>query len=163
MNTATPFRSLALCMLALSYPAMAEDSTNKSEAKVEAKTDATQEFTIPVPAGMPVRGIKIPHRDEKGNLVMVLEADVAKRLDEQNVEMENLKIDAFDEDGKKILIEIPYSIFNLETRILNGDTHALIRREDFEITGDGLTFNTRTRQGTVRGNVKMTILTPDTP
>jgi len=92
---------------------------------------------------------------------MVLEAEVANRTDDQHIEMENLKIAATDEEGKKIHIALPRSIFNLESRILTGNAGALIRREDFEITGDAMEFNTRTRYGIVRGNIKMTILTPN--
>ena len=92
---------------------------------------------------------------------MIIDAEVANKLDDQHIEMTNMKIDAFDEDGKKIFIELPRSIFNLDSRILVGETHALIRRDDFEITGDSLEFNMKTRQGTVRGHIKMTILTPD--
>ncbi|MDX2079712.1 MAG: hypothetical protein SFU53_02920 [Terrimicrobiaceae bacterium] len=134
---------------------LAEPSPSPSPEKAE------PEFDIPVPEGMPVRGIKIPHRDENGELLMVFEAEVAQRIDENRIEMQNLRIDAFDDDGKKVFIELPHSIFNLETRILAGDRNALIKREDFEITGDSVEFNTRTRNGIVRGNVKMTILTPD--
>ena len=36
-------------------------------------------FELPVPEGMPVTGIKVPHYDDEGNLLMVLEASVAKR------------------------------------------------------------------------------------
>ena len=136
-------------------PAATPSAADKKDKK------ETGQFDIPVPKGMPIHGIKVPHRDENGRLVMVLEAEVANKLDDQHIEMTNLKIDAFDEDGKKIYIELPRSIFNLDTRILVGETHALIRREDFEINGDALEFNMKTRQGTVRGHIKMTILTAD--
>ena len=136
-------------------------SPTAAPATADKKTKESGEFEIPVPKGMPVHGIKVPHRDENGRLVMVLEAEVANKLDDNHIEMTNLKIDAFDEDGKKIYIELPRSIFNLDTRVLVGEIHALIRREDFEITGDSLEFNMKTRQGTVRGHIKMTILTAD--
>lgn len=146
----------SLCTLAaISGTAWAEPSPSPAPEKPE------PEFNIPVPEGMPVRGIKIPHRNEDGELLMVFEAEVAQRIDENRIEMENLRIDAFDDDGEKVFIELPHSIFNVETRILQGDKNALIKREDFEITGDSVEFNTRTRNGIVRGNVKMTILTPD--
>ena len=146
--------------------AVASPADGKTDRKADGDSKEARdpgEFDIPVPINMPVHGIKIPHRDEKGRLVLVLEAEVANKLDDQRIEMTNMTIDAFDEDGKKIFIELPSSIFNLDTRILVGSPHALIRREDFEITGDSLEFNTKTRHGTVRGNVKMIILTPDTP
>ncbi len=158
-----PFSKFAAILVALAAsPLFADQSPTPSPTPAAEKTEASGgEFDIPVPSGMPVRGIKIPHRDENGKLLMMLEADVAQKLDETRIEMHNLKIDAFDEDGKKILVTIPHSIFHLDTRILEGERNASIQREDFEILGDSLEFNTRTRNGTVRGNVKMTILTAD--
>ena len=72
-----------------------------------------------------------------------------------------MKIESFDDDGKKINIELPHSVFDLETRILTGDTHALIRREDFEITGDSVEFNTKTRYAVLRGKIRMVIQSAD--
>jgi len=150
-----PVSSAATPAAAPSATPAAADKKDKKEPK------DSEKFDFPVPKGMPVHGIKVPHRDEKGRLVMTLEAEVANKIDEQHIEMTNMKIDAFDDEGKKIYIELPSSIFNLDTRILTGETHALIRRDDFEITGDSLEFNIKTRQGTVRGHIKMTILTSD--
>ena len=113
---------------------------------------------IPVPEGVPVKGLRIPHRDETGKLVMTLEADVAKKIDEKNIAMENMRVEAFDDEGKKINVELKESTFNLDSRVLVGQKSARILREDFEITGDEIEFNTQTRNGVVRGNVKMTIL-----
>ena len=146
-----------------STPAETPPPSEKKDKKDNGKKDSKEpgQFNFPVPQGMPVHGIKVPHRDENGKLVMVLEAEVANKLDDQHIEMTNMKIDAFDDDGKKIYIELPSSIFNLDTRILTGQTHALIRRDDFEITGDSLEFNIKNRQGTIRGHIKMTIITAD--
>lgn len=142
------------------HEASKKENAKKSPTEPE-KEDSAKEFDIPVPLGIPVKGIKIPHRNEEGKLVMTIEAEVAKKLDDQHVEMENMKIESFDDDGKKINIEIPHSIFNLETRILVGDTHALIRREDFEVTGDAVEFNTKTRFATLRGKIRMVIQSAD--
>jgi hypothetical protein len=120
-----------------------------------------EDFDIPVPMGMPVRGLKIPHRDRTGKVTMILEADIAKKIDDSQIEMDELKIDAFDDDGRKVFVQIAHSIFNLETRVLSGDTRSLIRRDDFEITGDSIDFDTRSRNGTLRGNVKMIIQSSD--
>lgn len=121
-----------------------------------------KEFDVPVPIGVPVKGLKIPHRNEEGKLVLTMEAEVAKKVDERHVEMENMKIESFDDDGRKMHIELPHSIFDLQTRILAGDTHTLIQREDFQITGDAVEFNTKTRYAILRGNIRMVIDSGDT-
>lgn len=147
-------------MLATAPAVRAGDPQPKPSAS-PAVAEKSADFDIPVPLGIPVRGIKIPHRNEEGKLIMTIEAETAKKLDDKHVEMENMKIDSYDDDGKTVKIEIPHSIFDLDTRILSGDSQALIRRDDFEITGDSVEFNTRTRQATLRGKIHMIIQSAD--
>ena len=121
------------------------------------------DFDLPVPVGMPVNGIKVPQYSEDGRRLMLFEAAIAKKVDEKRVEMESLKLEALDGEGRKIFVELPQAVFNLESRILTGENSAKISREDFEITGDSIEFNTKTRFGTLRGNVKMVISTEGNP
>ena len=100
------------------HEAAKKEATDKKQA--EKSQDGQEGFDIPVPLGIPVKGIKIPHRNEEGKLVMTIEAEVATKLDEQHVDMQNMKIESFDDEGKKINIELPHSIFNLDTRMLTG-------------------------------------------
>jgi hypothetical protein len=147
-----------------------EKSTKKSKdakAKKEpAQNQEEQEIDIPVPDGVPVKGIKVPSYSADGKLVMMLDAEEARKLDSERIEFENLKIDAYTDDDKKIYIELPRSIFNLTTRILTSESRVLIRREDFELVGDSGEFYTKNRFAKILGNVKMTILSTenfDTP
>lgn len=166
------WRSLisALFCLALVQPLWSEDTVHESSKKAaaakkqegaEAKSSETEGFDVPVPLGIPVKGIKIPHRNEEGKLVMTIEAEIATKLDEHHVEMQNMKIESLDDDGKKVNVEMPHALFDLETRILTGEQHALIRRDDFEITGDSVEFNTKTRNAILRGKIRMVIQSPD--
>lgn len=134
--------------------AFAADPSPTASPTPEAAAD---DFDLPVPMGIPVKGIKIPHRNEEGKLVMTIEAEVAKKIDETHVEMENMKIESVDDEGKTILITLPQSVFDLETRILTGESNAFIQRDDFEIAGDAVEFNTKTRQATLRGKIRMVI------
>ncbi len=169
------FASLAVALLLLpAVPLRAEkpaDGKNNKQAVPEQKKgnaeikekDATEQaFDIPVQKGEPVKGIKIPHYDKDGKLQMMFDAEVATKIDDSHVEMENLKIDAYSDDGKKFYIELPRAVFNLETRVMNGQGHVLIRREDFEINGDSGVFNVKTRNATIFGNVKMIIFNSET-
>jgi hypothetical protein len=132
-------------------------------ASLHAETANTDpaEFDLPVPVGMPVSGIKVPQYAEDGRRLMLFEAAVAKKVNEQRVEMETLKLEVLDGEGRKIFVELPQAVFNLETRVLTGENSAKIYREDFEITGDSIEFNTKTRFGTLRGNVRMVISTEE--
>jgi len=119
-------------------------------------------FDVPVPVGMPVNGIKVPHYDDTGRLALLIEADVAHKTDETTVEMENLRLEALDEDGRKIFVELPKSVLDLETRFLTGENNIQLRRDDFTITGDWIEFDTKKRHGTIRGNIRMVVSTETT-
>ena len=161
---------LSACLFLASAPSRAGEGDPSptpaaSPAASPAKSDAgggddgkSSDFDVPVPIGVPVKGIKIPHRNDEGKLVMTIQAEVAKKIDDTHIEMENMKIESIDEqDGKAMNIEVPHSVFNLETRILAGDSQTVIKREDFEVTGDSVEFNTKTRHATLRGKIRMII------
>jgi hypothetical protein len=122
-------------------------------------TPSPAAFDVPVPIGMPVNGIKVPHYDESGRLDLLIEADVAQKSNETTVHLENLRLEALDEDGRKIFLELPAAILDLDTRILTGDKDVTIRREDFTITGDSIEFDTKNRHGIMRGNIRMVVST----
>ncbi len=143
------------------------ETAKPDKTKTEtAQSDGEQEIDIPVPDGVPVKGIKVPSYSADGKLLMMLDAEQARKLDADRIEFENLKIDAYSDDDKKIYVELPRSIFNLTTRILTSESRVLIRREDFELVGDAGEFYTKIRFAKILGNVKMTILSTenfDTP
>lgn len=112
-----------------------------------------EKMDLPVPVGEPIKGIKIPQYDEHGKLTMNLIADTALKLDERQVEFKNLKIQFSDKEEKEIVVEIPHSILDLETKILSADTKTVIRREDFDITGEKAEFDTMARTGKFKGSV----------
>jgi hypothetical protein len=138
-----------------------KESTGTKEKSEPAREGSEQEIDIPVPDGVPVKGIKVPSYSPEGKLLMMLDAEQARKLDAERIEFENLKIDAYSEDDKKIYVELPRSIFNLTTRILTSESRVLIRREDFELVGDAGEFHTKNRFAKILGNVKMTILSTE--
>jgi hypothetical protein len=139
----------------------AASGTQKKVKQEPKKHVAGQDIDIPVPEGVPVKGIKIPSYSPEGKLLMMLDAEQARKLDADRIEFENLKIDAYTDDEKKIYVELPRSIFNLTTRILTSESRVLIRREDFELVGDAGEFYTRNRFAKILGNVKMTIFSTE--
>jgi hypothetical protein len=156
--------SLAGQRTAATPPAKEAAALEKSPKKAmgEPKQAASgQEIDIPVPEGVPVKGIKVPSYSPEGKLLMMLDAEQARKLDADRIEFENLKIDAYTDDEKKIYVELPRSIFNLTTRILTSESRVLIRREDFELVGDAGEFYTKNRFAKILGNVKMTIFSTE--
>lgn len=111
---------------------------------------------------MPVNGIKVPHYDESGRLDILIEADVAQKTSETLVELTNLRLEALDDEDRKISVELPAATLDLDTRMLVGEKSATIRREDFTISGDFIEFDTRNRSGILRGNIRMVVDTENT-
>jgi len=122
-----------------------------------------EKIDIPVPVGEPVKGIKIPQYDEQGKLTMSLTAGTARKLDERRVELEKLKVQFTDKEDKEIVVEIPHSILDLESKILVADTKTVISRDDFDITGEKAEFDTFTRTGSFKGKVRASFRNPSGP
>ena len=109
---------------------------------------------LPVPIGEPVKGIKVPQYDEQGKLTMSLTAETALKLDDRKVELGKLKVLFNDKEEKEIIVEIPHSILDMESKVLVADSETVIRREDFEIVGQSAEFDTFSRSGTFKGKVR---------
>lgn len=144
-------------------PVRADDAKKDGKdapAETETTDDAAKMTEMLLP-GQDVKGMKYAHTDENGKVVMEFDSEITRKIDDENVAMENLKIIAYDEDGKQIKIDLPSSVFNVTTRILTGKERIVIYREDFEIIGETGEFNTKTRFARLLGNVKMTIHNTD--
>src|SRR5881394_818510 len=61
------------------------------------------------------------------------------------------------ESKPDLTVELSESILNLKTRILSSNERTIIKRADFDISGDSVEFDTNTHTGKLVGNVKMVI------
>lgn len=122
-----------------------EAPSNKEEASLE----------LPAVVGQDITGITIPQYDSNGHLTMQFSAEKARKLEEHQLELNKLVITFFEADGKDITVVVPHAIFNLETKVLasSGEGKVNIKREDFDILGEGATFDTKKRFGTLQGHV----------
>ena len=116
-------------------------------------------LSVPLPVGQDSINVTIPYKDTAtGKKTMNFKIGVGSRLDEDHLKMKNLQIETFDETGaSEMTIAMPGSILDLNTRIVSGNETVTVKRADFELTGKTMTFNTETRQGWVKGDVKMII------
>lgn len=113
---------------------------------------------IPLTVGHEAKGLVLPNYDLQGHLLGRFEAAVAMRVDDNHVRFSDLKMQTFDEHQQPDLnIAVSDGILNLDTRVLESKKRTKIKRADFEIAGDEMAFNTTTHQGTMVGNVHMTI------
>lgn len=150
-------RFLLVPMLLLACTSHAEEPDQKAEPSPTPEG----RLEVPVPEGVPVKGIRIPHYNEDGELAMEFEAEEARRVSENLIELDDLEIRILDEDEKEYDITMAESTFNLDTRVLKSNTRVTIQREDFEIVGDSAEFDVKTRKSKMFGFVKMTIFNPD--
>ena len=111
-----------------------------------------------IEVGQDARGLRFPVYDEAGNLQMYFVIDVAKRIDNDHMEMSKVQLQTFDE--KKTMgmkIDMQNAILDLNTRVVTTDKHVFIQRSDFELSGDKALYNTATGDGKVIGRVRMLI------
>ena len=140
--------------------AASEAASTATPAATTVATNAAQpsskggKIDLPVPVGEPVKGIKVPQYDESGKLTMSLTAETALKLDDRKVELGKLKVLFSDKEEKEIIVEIPHSILDMESKVLVADTETVIRRDDFEIVGQSAVFDTFSRSGTFKGKVR---------
>ena len=133
-----------------------------AEKPAEQKSESTK-LTFPVPPGHGSKGLKLPSYGPDGKLKMVFNIGVANRVDEENVEMKDTQVQTFSEDGSPEMdIALPTSTFNLKTRVITTQQEVNITREDFDLTGHTMEFNTETRTGKLGGGVKMIIFNLET-
>lgn len=118
-----------------------------------------QQINIPVPHGEDVLGIRIPHYNEKNELVLLIVSDVSRRKDDDNIEMEKMKIDFYDQDRKRMVVSMPMANFHTPTKKLAkiGEGEAVIERDDFTIRGKNLEFDIDAQTGVMKGEVTMTV------
>jgi len=113
---------------------------------------------IPLPVGHEAKGLVLPDFDANGHLVGKFEAGTARRIDQENVTFQKLKITTFTPENQLDLqIDMKTSVLNLKTRLLTSQERTTVRRTDFNIVGDSVQFDTNTRTGRLIGNVKMVI------
>ncbi len=129
---------------------------DKSAPTARVKTPKPIDF--PLPQGESALGLTIPETDLTGQLVSQLMAAKATRVDDEHVQMTEMKIDLNHPDGKEDFhILLPTSVFNLKTRIITSKDMVTVRTQDFELTGEGMEFNTIDRTGKMLGNVRMLV------
>lgn len=139
-----------------------KDSGKKKKDK-KPKPDQSQDtgpkkVDIPVIKDHPSYGLSIPYFDGTGKRQMNFKIAVATRLDDSHVELKDMTIETFNEQGQhEMQIDLPVSVFDNDKSAVTTQTHVMITRADFTLEGQAMIFYTRTQQGGLAGNVHMVI------
>ena len=119
----------------------------------------SRRIDLPVPIGHDVKGLRLPVRNDQGKVEMLFDMESARRLDDQNIEMHTVTIQTYNQQTFKpdAKIDMISSTMNLDTEVITTKEPLRITRDDFFLTADGGQFNSKTRQGTVFGNIHLVI------
>jgi hypothetical protein len=129
----------------------------KETPKGSSEDKKESEILRNIPDDQTYHDVTIPNMGPGGKLLSRLKAKKVKRLNDRNFEMGDLTVEIFNKDGSTFHVQMPHSVFNIDTRILTSDTPTTIRRDDFTINGDKAEFHIKEKFGRVIGNVKMVI------
>ncbi len=153
-----PFRNfqsscIGFCVVLLAtFPALAEKD------KAEKVDDQAGKMNIAIPLHQPVKGLHLPFYDLLGKIKMQFDAETANRTSENMVEMKALKIETFDDTGKRdMLVHFPQAVYDLNSAIIQSKEAVEVRRNDFVLTGVGMEFDTKKKQGRVFSQIRMEI------
>jgi hypothetical protein len=113
---------------------------------------------LPIPDGHDAKVFTMPYRDADGKLKMRFNVVVATKVDKGTLEMENAQVETFnDQQEHEMTIDLPRSTLNLITWDLTAHKAVSIQRDDFNLTGNSMTFNLYTKEGGLADNVRMEI------
>jgi lipopolysaccharide assembly outer membrane protein LptD (OstA) len=119
---------------------------------------------IPLPIGQEAKGLILPDFDLEGHMRARFEAITAKRIDNDHLQFKGLRMTTFTpENATDLLIDMPESTLDLNTRVITSNQRTTVARSDFQIYGDRMSFDTIGRKGTMSGNVKMVITSQTEP
>jgi hypothetical protein len=154
--------SVVLGVSSLAPYASAQSKGHKGKPRAKAGPSSSpdeQSLTnIPLPIGHEAKGLVLPDFDPEGHLRGKFEAGTARRIDQEHVGFEQLKIYTYTpEDQPDLRIDMSTSVLDLKTRILSSKARTTIQRADFHIAGDSVEFDTNSKTGRLKGNVKMVI------
>jgi hypothetical protein len=119
----------------------------------------SRRIDLPVPVGHDIKGLRVPVRNDQGKVEMLFDMESATRLDDQNIEMHTVTIQTYNQQTLKpdAKINLISSTMNVDTETITTKEPVRITREDFYLTADSGRFNSKTRQGTVYGNIHLVV------
>src|SRR5438132_2297955 len=123
---------LSILLLSIAFaiePAIAAKPKLKKEKFLSATASASpgeQSLTnIPLPIGHEAKGLVLPDFDGEGHLRGKFIASTARRLDEEHIRFQDLKITTFTPESQVDLqIDMQTSVFDLKTKILSSQERA---------------------------------------
>lgn len=138
-----------LCLIGNPTLRLVADDTNTQSRRID----------LPVPIGHDVKGLHLPVRNDQGKMDMLFDVETARRIDEQNIQMETSIIQTYNQQTEKpdAKIYLKNSTMNLDSEVITTKDPVRVTRDDFVLTADSGEFNSKTRHGVVYGNIRLVI------
>lgn len=182
-KTALTWRCLITVLAAMISTGYADDKSDKPAKGGDKKVDGAKEksskkatqsspstepaplaggqglgaFGMLLPLGQKNLDVKIPSF-KNGLPSSLIRAGSMTRLDDEYMEMEKLDIRLFGEVREKdVRVQLVTGEYHMPTQLLSSEQRSRISREDFQLEGDKMVFDTTTQQGKMTGNVQMVI------
>jgi hypothetical protein len=126
-------------------------------AAMEQTNNGLKAFGDMIPLGLRNKGVRIPAFEE-GKPSSLITADWMTRVDDNRLFGEQMRIHLFGAaQPEDVHVDLNTGTYNMDNQVLSSNERSKVTRSDFKIEGDGLVFDTKTSQGKMVGNVKMTI------
>jgi hypothetical protein len=127
------------------------------EAKPEEAGQGLAAFGKVLPLGEENIDVRIPSfRD--GAPSSTIRAQTMTRVEENRMDMVKLDIRMFDSERlNDLVVQLPTASFDMSTSVLSSRQRGRISREDFQLEGDTLIFDTISGQGKMTGHIQMII------
>src|SRR5258708_159852 len=136
--------SAGLLAVAAAADKPADDKSKKPDAKAsgdkKSKKDKKEKppvdpnapprpLQLPIPNGHDARVLVIPDRDSEGKLKMRYNIGLATKVDDEHVDMDDLRIETFNNEGaQEMTIDLPTATLNLTTSVITAQKRSTIKR-----------------------------------
>ena len=135
----------------------ATDKDGKPAAKPADPSDGLSSFCRLLPLGQKNLDVKIPSFTD-GRLTSLIKSHTMTRVDDDHMEMEKMDVVLKGQtEATDMNVKMRTAVYHMPTSVLSSDDRSRVSRNDFQIEGDSLVFDTRTQQGKMAGHVEMII------
>src|SRR3954471_9288023 len=119
---------ISFLIFAIGSTALGEGKGHKRKKQPDEKTGQKKEDVVPLPIGHEAKGLVLPDYDLRGILANRFYAGVAKRLDDNHLQMRDLKMTTYNEQKPDLQIDMSDSVLDLKTRIISSQQRSTVRR-----------------------------------
>lgn len=127
-------------------------------SQTQAPQDGMSAFGKMVPADFVNRDVIIPSFNDEGKKSSELHAETLTRIDDDRLQAAKLSIEIYAaEPAQNIRVDLISAVHHMTDQILRSGEHSVVRRSDFETSGDSLVFDARTSIGSMKGHVRTLI------